>query len=169
MNNMIKVQNEKFLESLPNHEEGEIAYLIDEKKCMIYSDGKWTAFTPKVNGEDNINLNLYDVNKQIISQLPPLSEQQLNDVIGEMNFWSKANAYMLYGKEISYFTLLQYKEEESINFGENIISLLKDITDTIYSIDVVNDDSIEIWINYEENPTVLYLFNYEGGIVNYGR
>lgn len=173
MNNILKVQNQKILESLPNHTEGEIAYLTEEKKCMIYSDGEWIAFTPKAKEAGDINFNLYDINKQIIDQLPPLTEQQLEDIVGTLNFWGTANVYMLYGKEISYFTVLMLNSDNTDNdfnnFGEAIISLLNDISDTIYSIDVVDDNAVEIWLKYQDTSTVLYLFNYEGGIVKYGR
>ena len=33
--------------------------------------------------------------------------------------------------------------------------------------DVVNEDTIEIWLKYNDAPTVLYLFDYEEGIVPY--
>lgn len=171
MNNILKVPNKTLLESLQNHTEGEIAFLTDEKIWMIYSNGQWVKVTPKAKDNGNINVSLYDMNKQIIDQLPPLSEQQLTDIIDTLNLWSKANVYMLYGKEISYFTVLTHSEEDIDfnSFGESIISLLKDISDTIYSIDIIDDDSVEIWLRYKDNSTVLYLFNYEGGMVTYGR
>ncbi len=170
MNNILKVPNRTFLESLQNHTEGEIAFLTDEKVWMIYSDDKWVKVTPKAKDSGDINVSLYDMNKQIIDQLPPLSEQQLIDIVDTLNLWSKANVYMLYGKEISYFTVLMRGNENNDfdNFGEGIISLLGDISDTIYSIDIVDDNAVEIWLKYNDNSTVLYLFNYEGGIVRYG-
>ena len=78
---------------------------------------------------------------------------------------------MIYGKEISYFTVLKPEDSEADyeNFGGAIISLLAGITETIYALDIIDDNTVEIWINYEGNPTVMYLFNYDGGIVTYGR
>ena len=50
-------------------------------------------------------LNIYELNKQIISQLPPLDPVKFNDAVDTINNWGKGYTYMLYGKEISYFTL----------------------------------------------------------------
>ena len=38
-----------------------------------------------------------------------------------------------------------------------------------HGMESIDDNTVEIWINYEGNPTVMYLFNYDGGIVTYGR
>lgn len=170
MNNILRAKNRTYLMLLPNHSDGEIAYLDEEKQYMIYKDGQgWIEFNPKTK---DITMSLYEINKQIIEQLSPLSKQQLSDMEDSLTLWGKASLYMLYGKEISYFTLLSVKDDSQKDFktfGEAIISLLHDLTDTIYSIDVVDDNSVEIWIKYEDKATVLYLFNYEGGLVTYGR
>lgn len=148
--------------------EGQVAYCEEEKSYKIANNGAWVDFSPESSG---VSTSLYELNRQIIGQLPPLDEVQIKDRIESLNVWRKADFYMLYGKEISYFTVLKPSTEnlDFKNFGEAIFNLLTDITEAIYAMDVVDDNTVEIWIHYEGNPTVLYLFNYDGGIVTYGR
>lgn len=148
--------------------EGQVAYCEEEKSYKIANNGAWVDFSPESSG---VSTSLYELNRQIIGQLPPLDEVQIKDRIESLNVWRKADFYMLYGKEISYFTVLKPGTEnlDFENFGEAIFNLLTDITEAIYAMDIVDDNTVEIWIHYEGNPTVLYLFNYDGGIVTYGR
>lgn len=58
--------------------EGEVVYNTDEanKGCFIYHDGAWMKIDAENSG---INLGLYDLNKQIIAQLPILSDEELSN------------------------------------------------------------------------------------------
>lgn len=58
--------------------EGEVAYNTQEtnKGYFIYHDGSWMKLNTDSSG---LNLGLYDLNKQIIDQLPILSEKELSD------------------------------------------------------------------------------------------
>lgn len=136
-------------------------------------DGKYHVFK---NGElhdlkmegSNLELGLYDLNKQIISQLPDL-EDFSNAIISirklHGKYWNKY--YMMYGKEISYFTLF---EVCGLNdFGQDIIDCCANVG-TIKSMDMTEtEDAIEIWVQPEETePTCLYLFPYDSGLVKVG-
>ena len=117
-------------------------------------------------------LNLYDLNKQLISQLPPLDEVRIQETIKALNDWRKANLYMLYGKEISYFTLISHDESGKADFdtfGDSVVTVLNEFAESIFAVDILNDSAVEIWVNYNGEPTVLYLFNYEDGMVTYGK
>jgi hypothetical protein len=73
---------------------------------------------------------------------------------------------MLYGKEISYFTL--YKIIKSQYFGNEVIDCLKNIG-IIKAIDFTEtQDAIEIWVENDNGPTCLYLFPYDNGVVQVG-
>lgn len=70
---------------------------------------------------------------------------------------------MLYGKEISYFTL--FKLLDSQYFANEVIACLKNIG-AIKAIDLTEaNDAVEIWVETENGPTVLYLFPYDNGVV----
>jgi hypothetical protein len=73
---------------------------------------------------------------------------------------------MLYGKEISYFTL--FRISDSTYFGNEVIDCLNNVGD-IKAIDFTEaQDAIEIWIQDEDGPTCLYLFPYDSGLVQVG-
>lgn len=119
--------------------------------------------------DSGITINLYELNKQIVSQLPPFDMQRIQDAKDTLNNWKKNNtAYLLYGKEIGYFTLfLPTEDDKEDSFDDVLFECLLAISMDIYSFDVVNEDTIEIWLKYEDTPTAMYLFNYEEGIVKY--
>lgn len=147
-------------------EEGEVVQ-TPEGEYMIWKDGQWN--TVKYEGS-NINLALYDMNKQIISQLPTI--ENFDDAIFVINNLHKKfqnQFYMLYGKEISYFTLFQIIGAE-ITFGKEVIDCLNNVGQ-IKAIDMTEDeDAVEIWIYMEDDKdaTCLYLFPYDLGLVKVG-
>lgn len=135
-----------------------------EGEYLIWRDDQWMKMNIDSSG---INIGLYDINKQIISQLPVLSDlEDKKEIIQKLhrdwgNFY-----YMLYGKEISYFTL--FKIINSQTFADEVIACLNNVGD-IKAIDLTEaEDAIEIWVQNEENPTCLYLFPYDNGVVQVG-
>lgn len=142
-------------------EEGEIVRNTTDDKFYIYHDGAWTTIDMENSG---INMGLYDINKQIISQLPTLTEfEDKKNIIKSLDEKFENVFYMLYGKEISYFTLFQIIHSEK--FGDEVIDCLKNIGD-IKAIDLTEaEDAVEIWVHGENGPTCLYLFPYDSGLV----
>lgn len=131
---------------------------------LIWRDDQWMKMNIDSSG---INIGLYDINKQIISQLPVLSDlEDKKEIIQKLhrdwgNFY-----YMLYGKEISYFTLFNIINSQT--FADEVIACLNNVGD-IKAIDLTEaEDAIEIWVQNEENPTCLYLFPYDNGVVQVG-
>lgn len=123
--------------------------------------------------EENVldtNMNLYDLNKLIISQMPNLSQDALlekKDVIDALHTKYNNSYYMLYGKEISYFTL--FKIIDPAYFNYDVFDCLKHLGGDIKAMDLTEDsDAVEIWIEIEQNPICLYLFPYDSGVINVG-
>ena len=112
-----------------------------------------------------IDMGLYDINKQIISQLSSLTDNQLEIKKAEINSLHDIfhnHFYMLYGKEISYFTLFVMENGDLAN---DVIDCLNNIGE-IKAIDYTEPkDAIEIWVCYNEEVTCLYLFPYDSAIV----
>lgn len=153
--------------------EGEICEVVTENnkhyKYKIYHEGEWKDIEMKDSG---IEMGLYDMNKQIIAQLPTIEKENIQEKIDMINEFAVNNKnfyYMLYGKEISYFTLFKrapYYEEDRI--GEVMIECLDSIGD-IKAIDYTEaQDAIEVWVVNEDGPTCLYLFPYDSGVVSVG-
>lgn len=167
--NLIK-GTKSMIHSLPRPEVGEVAYATDTNELYIFKDNQWVLATPETKG--NVEMSLYDMNKQIIAQLPTM--KQCQEKIDLMNdFVKQANNvyYMLYGKEISYFTVFVTNmfEYEIATLGDAVYECLANVG-PIKSIEYTeNKDAIEIWVMADEEATCLYLFPYDSGIVKVGR
>lgn len=144
--------------------EGEIMQNTVDGKFYIWHDDSWALINVDNSG---INMGLYDMNKQIISQLPELTDLEdkhytINNLHAKFNNFY----YMMYGKEISYFTLFKIIEPQY--FSSEVIDCLKNVG-IIKAIDFTEaQDAIEIWVENENGPTCLYLFPYDNGVVQVG-
>ena len=166
--NVLKVPTKATLDALVQHEEGEIAFCEEDSTYYCYTSEKgWQAVPTKITA-DGVQIDLYTLNKQIIAQLPPFDLQRFADAKETLDTWKKDNVpYLLYGKELSYFTLFYPTDKEEDTFVDCVFDCLAAISETIYSFDVVSDDAIEIWMDFDGEATVLYLFDYSGGMVYY--
>ena len=166
--NVLKVPTKATLDALVQHEEREIAFCEEDNTYYCYnSEQGWQAVPTKITA-DGVQIDLYTLNKQIIAQLPPFDLQRFADAKETLDTWKKDNVpYLLYGKELSYFTLFYPTDKEEDTFVDCVFDCLAAISETIYSFDVVSDDAIEIWMDFDGEATVLYLFDYSGGMVYY--
>lgn len=171
MAEILKVKNQAILEALQNHEEGEVCFLEDTKQYMMYKDGIWMPIQANMTSE-GLQINLYELNKQIVSQLPAFEDSQWEGAKKVFEDWSKFryNEYfMLYGREISYFTIFKRisKNGEFESLFEALKTCLEHIG-TVHGFDIVNDNSaLEIWVNTNGEMTCLYLFEYDEGVVTF--
>ncbi len=160
------------LHALQNHIEGECIYC--EEDCHIYSwqenDG-WGIVDMQNQG---ISMNLYELNKSIVNQLPALSNNEIADKIDTIEALYTSNAdthYMLLCKEYNYYTMFECDTMLSMpSFEAAVCEIISNIGE-VYSIELTEDKSaIEIWIkpNDEESALAFYLFPYDAGVVYYG-
>ena len=144
--------------------EGEIVQ-NPEGEYLMWHDGHWNTIRMEGSG---VEMGLYDMNKQIIAQLPILEdfEKSMDDI------WTLYETYhnkyfMLYGKEISYFTVFKIIEPQYL--GTEVLDCCLNVG-LIKSMDLTETgDAVEIWVQPEGGePTCLYLFPYDNGIVQVG-
>lgn len=153
----------------PEGKEGDLAYVGTDSsngKIYTYHDGAWIPFQT-----EGLTLKLYDLNKSVISQLPILTEDEMNEKINLINDFHnlyKNKFYMLYGQEINYFTVFNNTNSED-TFAEVVLDCLyalgqvRSIGETEYR------DAIEFWVIDKNNEaTCLYLFPYDSAIVEFG-
>ena len=149
------------------YEDGQIFYCTEENKYYIKhgTDYHQTDMA-------NLQMSIYEINKMIFEALPVIESICYLDNVLEAfdNFLktTKNKYYMLYGQEISYFTLFDYCSNDVINFLDiineclNNVGKIKDFT--------VYNDRVEIWITThdyltnEANTTCLLLFGYDSGV-----
>lgn len=144
--------------------DGEVAIDAITEKVMIYHEGKWVPVTSDGTG---LSLGLYDLNKQIIAQLPELADlNKAIQTIDALHEIYRNKYYMLYGKEISYFTLFKLIEPQY--FAQEVLDCLRNVG----KIKAIDPDepgtAVEIWVETDDGPTCLYLFPYDSGLVQVG-
>ena len=118
----------------------------------------------KVNG--SLNMSMYELNKCVVRQLPSMTEEQLAAAGDLIDSFQKENKYfMLLGKDLDYYTIFQTKENMEETMGEAVIDCLSNLGD-IKAIDLTPEEqTIEIWITQNSEAYVLYLFNYDEGVI----
>lgn len=144
--------------------DGEVAYDTSTEKIMVYHDGAWQQITTQGSG---LNIGLYDINKQIIAQLPTYTDlDKAAKTISALHDIYQNEYYMLYGKEISYFTLFKLIEPQY--FAQEVLDCLRHVG-TLKAVDPDEPGTaVEIWVENEDGPTCLYLFPYDNGLVQVG-
>lgn len=141
--------------------EGEIVQDTVTGSFFIWHEDQWQTIKMENSG---ITMGVYDMNKQIIAQMPELTDlTNARQAIDKLQETYCDTYFMLYGKEISYFTL--FKLIDSQYFANEVIACLKNVG-AIKAIDLTEaNDAVEIWVETENGPTVLYLFPYDNGVV----
>lgn len=155
--------------SLPHPEEGELFHAIDTDQVYLYHNGQFQLV--KLDPETGFQMGLYEMNKQIINQLPDLNELDIAEKVELINdFFTGAHEseyVMLLGKEISYYTIFHRNPDMIETLGEAALECLNNIG-MIKAIDVTEDlTAIECWVVPVGNnePTCLYMFTYDIGVV----
>ena len=154
--------------------EGYTVFLEDIKETITYQNGEWVAQeigeTTSASGE--VSMSLYEMNRQLINQLPDYNEEAWNgakEILKEYLEKHNHSYYMLYGRELSYFTV--FHKEDSAEFA-NLFNALKTCLDSVGSVrsfDFYWETAIEIWIKPDvaSAVTCLYLFPYDDGVVTF--
>ena len=144
--------------------DGEVMQNSTDGKFYVWKDENWHEVKMENSG---FEMGLYDMNKQIIAQLPTITDlAEKEEVINKLHQNWGNYYYMLYGKEISYFTLFEMGAANQ--FGLTVIDCLKSIG-PIKAIDLTElEDAVEIWVVSNDEPTCLYLFPYDNGVVKVG-
>lgn len=162
----------QMLYTLQNHIEGETVYCEEDSKLYAWQeDTGWAPIQVEGNG---ISMNLYELNKNIVSQLPIMTMDQLSgkmSMIEDFMLSYHNLHYMLLCKEYNYYTIFEHDVGLTFpTFGAAVCEIISNLGD-IYSIELTKEeDAIELWIRPtgEEEPMVFYLFPYDTGVVYYG-
>lgn len=155
---------------------GEIVFVTDKNQCMVYDGEQWVEIQEemKVQGTSNIELTTYDLNKQIISQMPIQEDwTELEKILNAFAKKSIHSDYLLLCKDISYYTIFQKSSDIFVHFssfGEAVLTCASDIGD-IVAVDYMDaTNTVEIWVRKKESNENLcmVLFECHDFIVTYG-
>ena len=160
------------LHALQNHDERECVFCEEDNKIYTWQENDgWGPIDIENKG---ISLNLYELNKTVVSQLPVMTAGDIAfkmTVIENLHNSSMNNHYMLLCKEYNYYTIFECDSMLNMpTFGAAVCEIISNIGE-VYSIDLTEDEgAIEIWIKpkEEENAMAFYLFPYDAGVVYYG-
>ena len=146
-------------------------YIWDEQ------NNNWT----EIDNDATLSFSIYDMNKQIISQLPSLTPEEIKEKLAESvsKFNEKDKAYMLLFKDMEYYTLfisdfIFARRKDTFYYNENLSdSIAECLIDIAQEIKVIDECAmpglLEIWIkNYNDEIVCGYLFPYDRGIIAFG-
>ena len=171
------VSLKNYQNKINNFQQGEIIYLTEDKKYVMY-DGQDFIDIPekvKVDSESGVHMSLYDLNKTIIAQLPVKETyaEQSNERKLINNFFNSIGrtSYMLLCKDISYYTIFTYEDNKMANYetlGEAVLDCLQSVGQLICADLTEDGNAVEIWIRTEEDNLCMYLFKCSDLMVTYG-
>ena len=159
---MVQVTSLGIMHSLKNCEEGELCYVHNEEKTFRYVNNEWVEVEiPK--GE--FHMNMYDMNKNLIVQLPDISKKDLEAGKKKINqVASNGKYFMLLCNELKYYTVFNIIPEGEEKIEDVVLDCINCFGATIKSIDNTPDGVLEIWIKKHEEAYVMYFFNYDSGV-----
>lgn len=126
----------------------------------------------KLSNDLNTGLTEYDINKDVISQLPSLiTPEQLEPArkILVNYFLRKENMegyFMLLCNDLRYYTVFNRKFEFMLDKIEDVVIECLQDNGAIQQINLTEDEeNVECWIKNEKGVFMFMLFNYNWGIV----
>ena len=119
-------------------------------------------------------LSLYELNKNIMENVPkeaiPTEEQLIEKINNYDNESNYSNYYMLLSHQIHYYTVFERIHQRSLtrleclnDFAKEVILCLQDLGEIIGVSE--EPGALEFWVQTKDGPECFYLFNYAQGIV----
>ena len=149
-----------------NPVEGQKAFSPQTKKLYCFTNGEWKV----LEGNVNLGMTIYDLNKQVISQMDMLegaAREEAHLHITNMATRSNNTYFMLLCRDINYYTLFKLNKDNNdlCNIANEVFECAEDIG-AIKSVESVDGDAIEIWVHpVDSDPIVMYLFPYDAGVI----
>ena len=147
----------------------EIAICKDTGDRYIWDGYGWVPHKEEAVNTLNTGLSLYDINKQLVEKLPDYTDEDIENATSLIDEFVKelnSEFYMLLNKDINYYTIFNISDVISEPIcSEEIMACVKELG-TIKSVGRTEDEqAIEIWIKQDDNISVMYLFDYSGGVI----
>ncbi len=113
----------------------------------------------------DVNMSLYEVNKSIMAQKPPMKANEAKNAIKEFVDNVKNNYYMMLCKELSYYTLFHMNSLSTEKIEDIVMEIATDYG-VFYSADVY-EDHVEIWVKMKITGEyhMFMFFPYDMGVI----
>lgn len=149
---------------------GQTVWCSLQDKVYRYDPIEGWQHIPDDSAETTLGLSMYDINKQIISQLDTLTEDDLC-TIKEMiirKYCDKmaAEYYMLLCRDINYYTVFKIDLKNADEPVDDVLIECANDIGAIKSIGFTEDEqALELWMTNEEDTYVAYFFPYDQGVI----
>ena len=171
------VSLQEYMKKVNNFSEGEIIYLTQDNKCVMYDGKDFVEIQGKTEFKgEGLSMSLYELNKSIIAQLPtkPTYAEQGEDRKLINKFFNSIGrtSYMLLCKDISYYTIFTYEGNKMANYetlGAAVLDCLQDVGQFVCADITEDGNAVEIWVRTEDDNICMYLFKCADLMVTYGR
>ncbi len=110
-------------------------------------------------------MNIYDVNKGIYQNVPPMKSESVKKVILGFLNEHKSLYYLMLNHDIHYYTLFHTHKSCAEIMMEEIYSIIQELGPVV---DIINNQEtamLEVWIKYDGEPMMFGLFDYTRGVV----
>ena len=141
--------------------EGTVIFIEDEKKYQMFENGAWVDYNP------DLKFSLYDMNKTLVANQKNMDWRKVEGVIKKWN--PQGTYFLMYCKDIGYFTLFKRTEGAPEKFHEVFKDCLVNVGD-LKACDITEEgNGLEIWIKPKDSNSAIcmYLFNYDEGVVEF--
>lgn len=140
-------------------------YVIDENRVYSYRNGRFVV--QEADKTANVNVSLYDINKQIISQMPDISIEEARKILDDYQWTHASTSYFGFMSfEKHYFTIFHRTENKQDSMFAAIaleciqnIGLLKTLN--------IENETLEVWLNIGDEIYQYLIFPYDEGVVNF--
>lgn len=137
------------------------------KELKMWSGTSWDPIRVDANSE--VKMTAYDINKQVISQLSDLINEEIENGKNKIRICAETQNntfYMLLCRDLNYYTVLMHDPENAApnDTIENVVIECAQSLGVIKSIEQIEAGVIEIWVTNKEDTYVMYFFGYDKGV-----
>lgn len=165
---MIIVENIKTA-TLDDLNIGTLVYSQADKAVYVWNGDSCVKYDATPEG--GINMSLYDVNQQVVAQLPTYTDEDIErgkEVLCTYiaSIEHSDTYYMLLCHDLHYFTVFVRNGETQENIEDAVIDCLSYVGE-VKSIEQASDgEAIEIWVVVDGVAHAMYFFDYGKGIIS---
>lgn len=117
-------------------------------------------------------MTLYEINQAAYKSLPPLIKEQIEEYEKQLSEYLRTHMskyYMILCNERRYYTVYTWDPRHSFykntdKMAWEIMNITKSIG-TLKGIEFLEDNTVEFWIEEDDECNAYHLFDYERGVV----
>lgn len=140
-------------------------YVIDENRVYSYRNGRFVV--QEIDKTSNVDVSLYDINKQIISQMPEITKEEAIKILDDYQWMHASTSYFGFMSfEKHYFTIFHRTEnKQDTMFAAIALDCIQNIGH-LKTLNIENE-TLEVWLDIGNEIYQYLIFPYDEGIVNF--